>query len=156
MLLFEVSLIMIRPPPRSTLFPYTTLFRSPTWRRAHVDRLASSYAIRMYTSYSGIRSTEPGGRSAERFDGCVLAATPSLGALMELLVGIELDKLAAGALLREPGVEAGRDQAVGPILSLGGADRERVRILVFDVLVVAADPAPVNGMHGGDLGQFLP
>src|SRR5689334_24132703 len=24
---------MIRPPPRSTLFPYTTLFRSPTPRR---------------------------------------------------------------------------------------------------------------------------
>src|SRR5258708_19808477 len=23
---------MIRRPPRSTLFPYTTLFRSPTWR----------------------------------------------------------------------------------------------------------------------------
>src|SRR5207249_7286004 len=25
---------MIRPPPRSTLFPYTTLFRSPPTRRA--------------------------------------------------------------------------------------------------------------------------
>src|SRR5256884_901458 len=24
---------MIRRPPRSTLFPYTTLFRSPAWRR---------------------------------------------------------------------------------------------------------------------------
>src|SRR3712207_9404777 len=24
---------MIRRPPRSTLFPYTTLFRSTTWRR---------------------------------------------------------------------------------------------------------------------------
>src|SRR5688572_32588239 len=24
---------MIRPPPRSTLFPYTTLFRSPLWSR---------------------------------------------------------------------------------------------------------------------------
>src|SRR5947208_5426014 len=24
---------MIRPPPRSTLFPYTTLFRSPSWLR---------------------------------------------------------------------------------------------------------------------------
>src|SRR5206468_12918267 len=23
--------LMIPPPPRSTLFPYTTLFRSPTW-----------------------------------------------------------------------------------------------------------------------------
>src|SRR2546428_8349255 len=25
---------MIRRPPRSTLFPYTTLFRSPSWRAA--------------------------------------------------------------------------------------------------------------------------
>src|SRR2546426_6082262 len=26
---------MIRRPPRSTLFPYTTLFRSKRWRRVH-------------------------------------------------------------------------------------------------------------------------
>src|ERR1043166_7096196 len=26
--------LMIRRPPRSTLFPYTTLFRSPAWRRS--------------------------------------------------------------------------------------------------------------------------
>src|SRR2546430_16639676 len=25
---------MIRRPPRSTLFPYTTLFRSPSWRNS--------------------------------------------------------------------------------------------------------------------------
>src|SRR5690606_26787325 len=31
---FLCSLVMTRPPPRSTLFPYTTLFRSPArWRR---------------------------------------------------------------------------------------------------------------------------
>src|SRR5437868_12483562 len=28
---------MIRPPPRSTLFPYTTLFRSLTARRADIQ-----------------------------------------------------------------------------------------------------------------------
>src|SRR2546427_5385863 len=28
---------MIRRPPRSTLFPYTTLFRSSFWRLHHVD-----------------------------------------------------------------------------------------------------------------------
>src|SRR3712207_6927183 len=36
---------MIRRPPRSPLFPYTTLFRSYTWipraRNAHADRLAN-------------------------------------------------------------------------------------------------------------------
>src|SRR3712207_8417453 len=29
---------MIRRPPRSTLFPYTTLFRSPSGRRSSSDR----------------------------------------------------------------------------------------------------------------------
>src|SRR2546429_2643995 len=29
---------MIRRPPRSTLFPYTTLFRSQTRTRAHTER----------------------------------------------------------------------------------------------------------------------
>src|SRR5437762_13541832 len=29
--------LMIRPPPRSTLFPYTTLFRSPARLRARTD-----------------------------------------------------------------------------------------------------------------------
>src|SRR3712207_8771594 len=28
---------MIRPPPRSTLFPYTTLFRSPSERPGPID-----------------------------------------------------------------------------------------------------------------------
>src|ERR1035441_6030761 len=31
--------LMIRRPPRSTLFPYTTLFRSPAYRRNAVSRL---------------------------------------------------------------------------------------------------------------------
>src|SRR5438067_7436588 len=29
---------MVRPPPRSTLFPYTTLFRSPRHGRSRRDR----------------------------------------------------------------------------------------------------------------------
>src|SRR5690242_20789756 len=29
---------MIRPPPRSTLFPYTTLFRSAGWQADRVQR----------------------------------------------------------------------------------------------------------------------
>src|SRR5947207_5993752 len=31
---------MIRPPPRSTLFPYTTLFRSLDLRQRHCDPVA--------------------------------------------------------------------------------------------------------------------
>src|SRR3712207_8587227 len=30
---------MIRRPPRSTLFPYTTLFRSPAWPRGYLRGL---------------------------------------------------------------------------------------------------------------------
>src|SRR3712207_7990997 len=35
---------MIRRPPRSTLFPYTTLFRSKVWRLADRGVLAPGYA----------------------------------------------------------------------------------------------------------------
>src|SRR5438034_7915297 len=31
LILFLFSFLSIRRPPRSTLFPYTTLFRSPSW-----------------------------------------------------------------------------------------------------------------------------
>src|SRR3712207_8308672 len=34
---------MIRRPPRSTLFPYTTLFRSDDYPDAHVVRLEQNY-----------------------------------------------------------------------------------------------------------------
>src|SRR6267378_4096180 len=100
-------------PRALPLYPIARTFSSrwsvttvPTWSRTHVERFASSSAMRMYTSYSGIRSTRTGVPSADRLEGCVLAATPSLGALMELLVGIEVEKFAAGTLLREPRIEA--------------------------------------------------
>src|SRR2546422_6684767 len=35
---------MIRRPPRSTLFPYTTLFRSPL----HIPRIVSAAALQRY------------------------------------------------------------------------------------------------------------
>src|SRR5438552_12452569 len=36
--MFYIFFLMIRRPPRSTLFPYTTLFRSSRWRHAGADR----------------------------------------------------------------------------------------------------------------------
>src|SRR3712207_8371461 len=36
---------MIRRPPRSTLFPYTTLFRSLTWRFSEQISLNSSVSV---------------------------------------------------------------------------------------------------------------
>src|SRR5437879_8691556 len=59
---------MIRPPPRSTLFPYTTLFRSNT-RRPEVDALPLQAAAKFLNT---IDPAEPvhvaagsGGRSEE-------------------------------------------------------------------------------------------
>src|SRR5713101_8124686 len=80
----------------------------------------------MYTSYSGMRSTGGGVvPSARRFRRWVLVATPSLGTLMQLPVGIVLLVLAAGPLLPEPGVEARWHEAIGSLLPLGGAGREK-------------------------------
>src|SRR5438034_4768346 len=42
-MLFDFFFLTIRRPPRSTLFPYTTLFRSsPGWRRAGFSRFLRS------------------------------------------------------------------------------------------------------------------
>src|SRR5437016_10089902 len=57
---------MIRRPPRSTLFPYTTLFRSPwhlaagqaRWSRAARGRLHPRRRGRRTSSGTGLRSEE--------------------------------------------------------------------------------------------------
>src|SRR3712207_8932572 len=57
---------MIRRPPRSTLFPYTTLFRSRAWRvhsaRDRRSRLSSLTA--WTTSRSWVSCAEPCARAA--------------------------------------------------------------------------------------------
>src|SRR3712207_9295374 len=45
--------LMIRRPPRSTLFPYTTLFRSSMSRRP-CSHLRTSLASRVYDAIAGI------------------------------------------------------------------------------------------------------
>src|SRR2546428_7451553 len=64
---------MIRRPPRSTLFPYTTLFRS----RAHVEVLDLTIAEAMVKA----------GTSFEALDGVAAAAGPGLigGIIVERL-----------------------------------------------------------------------
>ena len=44
-MLFFLFFLMIRRPPRSTLFPYTTLFRSPTLVAELKDGVVNSYTI---------------------------------------------------------------------------------------------------------------
>src|SRR5258707_11881097 len=54
--------LMIRRPPRSTLFPYTTLFRSPR-RPDHTTSNIVRYGFQPATTFSGLST--PTGRSEE-------------------------------------------------------------------------------------------
>src|SRR5688572_32372998 len=55
--------LMIRRPPRSTLFPYTTLFRSEQWRR-HEDLVGRQLAVAL------------GPRGGRRREGAVVGWRP--------------------------------------------------------------------------------
>src|SRR5256886_1611913 len=151
-------------PRALPLYPIASTFSSrwsvttvPTCSRTQVERLASSSAMRMYTSYRGMRST--GGTAApvgRRLSVCVFAATPSLATLIQLLVGVVGRVPPAGALVCQPGVEPRRHQAVGAILTLRGAGREGVGVFVLRVPRVALDPAPLDVVRRRGLDQFLP
>src|SRR5438046_9093534 len=99
--------------------------------------------MRMYTSYRGMRSTggaaAPSGSTLRK---CVLAGTPSLKTLMQLLIGIVVRIAPAGALLGEPGVGPRRYQAVGALLALRSLWGEAVRVVVLRGARVALDPEP--------------
>src|SRR5256885_11923360 len=64
--------LMIRPPPRSTLFPYTTLFRSavleePQEIRLHVERQLADLVEKQRTFPGGFHEAGLGvARTAER------------------------------------------------------------------------------------------
>src|SRR2546422_7422441 len=53
---------MIRRPPRSTLFPYTTLFRSPRWSIAELDlrrRAAHHHDFRPHWANGSVHLQSP-------------------------------------------------------------------------------------------------
>src|SRR3989475_7586312 len=105
-------------PRALPLYPIASTFSSawsvttvPTWSREQVERFASSSAIRMYTSYSGMRSA--GGSAApsgSTFRPCVLAGTPSLKTPLQLRRGVVGRGPGAGPPGREPGVRARLEQ----------------------------------------------
>src|SRR5882762_1240147 len=155
---------LLGKPRALPLYPIASTFSStwsvttvPTCSRAHVERLASSSAIRMYTSYSGMRSTggaaAPSGSTLRK---CVFPGTPSLKTLMQLLIRLVVRVTSPGARLGEPGVEPRRYQAVGTVLTLRGAGSEDVGVFVFGVPRMALDPAPLDLMRRRGLDQLLP
>src|SRR5438445_3229786 len=61
-LIFLVFFLLIRPPPRSTLFPYTTLFRSSDARDSEIAAGASRPGP---TPPGSVRQAHPVSRSEE-------------------------------------------------------------------------------------------
>src|SRR5690348_17904099 len=65
---------MIRRPPRSTLFPYTTLFRSTGVRVGHLDPVGLAFALGAGVSWAGyILATARAGSDFPSLDGLALA-----------------------------------------------------------------------------------
>src|SRR5918996_3344336 len=151
-------------PRAFPLYPMASTFSSrwsvitvPTWRRVQVDRLASSSAIRMYTSNRGTRVTGGAGVPAgNRFNGCVFASTPSLQTLMDLPVGIVARVLPAGLLAGQPRVELRRHQAVGALLPLRRSDGQVIGVFVLGVPGVSLHPRPLDLVRLPRLVELLP
>src|SRR3989475_8579434 len=119
---------MIRRPPRSTLFPYTTLFRSVPVRRLFPVRIILGHdflAVRLGVQVQGERILRPPGPDAAAGprrplrDAGLVVARPVMGPSPELalVAGEDRDHRRAAAVGRpvEPVVHA-----------LAGVDRQRL------------------------------
>src|SRR2546430_11058215 len=58
--------LMIRRPPRSTLFPYTTLFRSNENKLLSLSFWRDEEAVRRWRNLAGHREAQARGRSGDR------------------------------------------------------------------------------------------
>src|SRR5438309_7848576 len=70
-------LYAVRPPPRSTLFPYTTLFRSPTMAGDERARILDAETALQggFCEVSGLRDRrEEKAEQKHRQNGCAIAA----------------------------------------------------------------------------------
>src|SRR2546425_785868 len=93
---------MIRRPPRSTLFPYTTLFRSPLRARSPSSPTSAAPARRRPTSSPSRRSPSARTPSAQRASACSARSeehTSELQSLAYLVCRLLLEKKKYGLLL---------------------------------------------------------
>src|SRR5438309_11721160 len=78
---------MIRRPPRSTLFPYTTLFRSPHAARAGGDGPVTSIILGLFTLGSAPRNALLASLpSAIHLPAGAVSASPQLAGLVPLIL----------------------------------------------------------------------
>src|SRR3712207_8159674 len=68
---------MIRRPPRSTLFPYTTLFRSPTPHQ-HALKLLNSLSLRSLAAGGSAPSRKALAHTSRTFRGATIARRGAL------------------------------------------------------------------------------
>src|SRR3989442_12029190 len=92
---------MIRRPPRSTLFPYTTLFRSRLAADGHplkddlrVDGPAAAWVRALLAGHEVLEGGEGGGRALRRANGAVFLAGSTTAAGGPLERRAELEALA--------------------------------------------------------------
>src|SRR3712207_4930880 len=117
---------MIRRPPRSTLFPYTTLFRSGEVEHARVEALR------------GDRVADPVGEDA----GVAVHARR----LPELL-GDDLVERLAVDLLGQPGEHLGRAAVVAPLRARLGLLGQRLEEVVAALAQLTLGDEVERGLH---------
>src|SRR2546428_11486887 len=101
---------MIRRPPRSTLFPYTTLFRSSTHRRREIERREQVVEQRLGGLEERARGLEQRGRALEDRDQALGAKELEARARLEQIAGLTAQE-AKQELLRRLEDEARNDAA---------------------------------------------
>src|SRR3989475_2061677 len=128
---------MIRRPPRSTLFPYTTLFRSLV-----ADRARAWWGGRYRPVFAGVFGLVHGAGFANYLRSLFVA--PIAVPLFGFNVGIELGQLVVLALAA--GALAGLDRCVGAVAPRAGSP------LRLRVVAVSAGGAPLPPRRGGERG----
>src|SRR3712207_4679487 len=138
-----VFFLMIRRPPRSTLFPYTTLFRSVLTFVLAGQVVASSGAAALLAS------------GATAFGGLYLAVAPLVGALGGALTG---SNAASNALFMPLQVEAARGLDVSEVLTAAtqNVSGSHASLLAPQRVVLAATATGLLGRVGDITRAALP
>src|SRR3989475_6833213 len=124
---------MIRRPPRSTLFPYTTLFRSP--RTSSTTSVDVSFRMRYQAPLRSAHFTSAFRRAHWNAGGIPIRSyavrEPSIHALHRLAL-----ETRPGLARADPGSLAGRIQAAG-VLALQPLDQLGRRVVRGDAVLVS-------------------